>query len=40
MTIIKREALVARSPERLFALVNDVERYPEMYPWCRAVEIL
>jgi ribosome-associated toxin RatA of RatAB toxin-antitoxin module len=40
MTIIKRQALVARSPERLFALVNDVERYPEMYPWCRAVDIL
>ena len=40
MTIIKRQALIARSPERLFALVNDVERYPEMYPWCRSVDIL
>ena len=40
MTIIKRQALIARSPERLFALVNDVERYPQMYPWCRAVDVL
>ena len=40
MTIIRRQAVVARPPERLFALVNDVERYPEMYPWCRAVDVL
>ena len=31
---IKRHALIARPPERLFALVNDLERYPDMYPWC------
>lgn len=40
MTIIKRQALIARAPERLFALVNDVERYPEMYPWCQSVDVL
>lgn len=40
MTIIKRQALIARSPERLFALVNDVERYPAMYPWCQSVDVL
>lgn len=40
MTVIRREALVARAPERLFALVNAVERYPELFPWCRAVEVL
>lgn len=40
MTIIRRQALVAQPPERLFALVNDVERYPEMFPWCRAVDVL
>lgn len=37
---IKRHALIARPPDRLFALVNDLERYPDMYPWCRAVDIL
>lgn len=40
MTVIKRHALIAQAPERLFALVNDLERYPAMYPWCRAVDIL
>lgn len=40
MTIIRRQALIAQPPARLFALVNDVERYPQMYPWCRAVDVL
>ena len=29
-----RSALVAAPPERLLALINDVERYPEFLPWC------
>lgn len=29
-----RSALVAAPPEKLFALINDVERYPEFVPWC------
>ncbi len=40
MTTIRREALVARPPERLFALVNEVERYPELFPWCKSVDVL
>lgn len=40
MTVIRRQALIAQPPERLFELVNDVERYPQMYPWCSRVEIL
>ncbi|MDX2112302.1 MAG: type II toxin-antitoxin system RatA family toxin [Alphaproteobacteria bacterium] len=28
------------TPEQLFALVSDVERYPEFIPWCRAARIL
>lgn len=40
MTVIKRQALIDQPPERLFDLVNDLERYPSMYPWCRAVDIL
>ncbi len=27
------------SPEQLYALVIDVERYPEFIPWCRAARI-
>jgi coenzyme Q-binding protein COQ10 len=28
------------SPEQLFALVADVEHYPQFLPWCRAVRVL
>lgn len=28
------------TPRQLFALVADVERYPEFLPWCRAARIL
>lgn len=27
------------APEQLFALVADVEKYPEFLPWCRAARI-
>src|SRR3954447_19826626 len=27
------------SPEQLFALVADVERYPEFLPWCLGVRV-
>jgi ribosome-associated toxin RatA of RatAB toxin-antitoxin module len=40
MTVIHREALIPRPPAQLFALVNDVERYPQMYPWCSGVDVL
>lgn len=28
------------SPEQLFALVADVEKYPQFLPWCRAARIM
>jgi coenzyme Q-binding protein COQ10 len=28
------------SPQQLFALVIDIERYPEFLPWCRAARII
>ena len=28
------------SAERMFALVNDVRRYPEFVPWCAGAEVL
>ena len=28
------------TPEQLFALVADVEKYPQFLPWCRAARIL
>jgi ribosome-associated toxin RatA of RatAB toxin-antitoxin module len=34
MREVKHSALVAQPPRRLFALINDIERYPEFLPWC------
>jgi ribosome-associated toxin RatA of RatAB toxin-antitoxin module len=39
MREVKRSALVAQSPARLFALINDVERYPEFVPGCTHARI-
>jgi ribosome-associated toxin RatA of RatAB toxin-antitoxin module len=40
MRQIRRSALVAASPERMFDLINDVERYPEFVPGCKAAKVL
>ena len=40
MATIERSALVPFSAERMFALVNDVRRYPEFVPWCAGAEVL
>ena len=34
MREVKRSALVAQPPSRLFALINDIESYPRFVPWC------
>ncbi len=40
MRQIRRSVLVAASPERMFELINDVERYPEFVPGCAAAQVL
>lgn len=40
MKRIKREALVNYSAEQMFAIVNDVESYPEFLPWCGGAKVL
>ncbi|MBQ0744153.1 MAG: type II toxin-antitoxin system RatA family toxin [Pseudomonas sp.] len=40
MTHIQRSALLPYPAQRLFDLVNRVERYPEFLPWCAKAEIL
>ena len=40
MAALERSALVPFSAERMFALVNDVRRYPEFVPWCAGAEVL
>jgi ribosome-associated toxin RatA of RatAB toxin-antitoxin module len=39
MQVVERTALVTYSPAQMFALVNDVARYPEFLPWCVGVRV-
>ena len=32
--------ILSHSPEQLFKLVVDIERYPEFLPWCRGARIV
>jgi ribosome-associated toxin RatA of RatAB toxin-antitoxin module len=40
MRTIERSALVPHSPEQMFALVQDIERYPEFVPWVARATVL
>jgi ribosome-associated toxin RatA of RatAB toxin-antitoxin module len=40
MPTVRKSALVPHPPAALFALVEEVERYPEFLPWCAATEVL
>lgn len=39
MRKVDRSAIVPYSAERMFALVDDIEAYPDFLPWCRAARI-
>jgi ribosome-associated toxin RatA of RatAB toxin-antitoxin module len=39
MKQVKRSALVAVSRETMFAIVDDIERYPAFVPWCWKSEV-
>ena len=39
MREVKRSALVAESPARMYRLVNDIERYPEFVPGCTGARV-
>lgn len=34
MSIVSRSALVSHSAQQMFALVSEIESYPEFLPWC------
>ncbi len=36
---MKRSALIAESPARMYQLINDIERYPEFVPGCVAARV-
>ena len=40
MRKVHKNALVPYSASNMYALVNDVARYPEFLPWCRGSEVL
>jgi len=39
MQVVERSALVTYSAAEMFALVNDVSRYPEFLPWCVGAQV-
>jgi ribosome-associated toxin RatA of RatAB toxin-antitoxin module len=39
MREVKRSALVAQRPERMYELINDIEKYPDFVPWCSGARI-
>lgn len=40
MTVVRRVAFAPFSPAEMYALVNDVEAYPDFLPWCEAATVL
>lgn len=40
METVKRSALVPYSAQKMFALVADIESYPQFLPWCDGARIL
>lgn len=39
MKVVERSAIVPYSAAQMYALVNDVARYPEFLPWCDAARV-
>ena len=40
MREVKRSALVNKPPAELFALINDIESYPQFLPWCTHAQVV
>src|SRR5688572_3367129 len=40
MREVKRSALIAETPARMYELINDIERYPDFVPWCAAARVV
>lgn len=40
MAIVKRSAIVPYTAGQMYALVNDIEAYPEFLPWCRSSKVI
>jgi ribosome-associated toxin RatA of RatAB toxin-antitoxin module len=40
MREVKRSALVNKPPAVVFALINDIESYPQFVPWCTHARVI
>lgn len=40
MTTVNKNVIVPYSAKQMFELVNDIAKYPEFLPWCKASQIL
>ncbi len=40
MPLVQKSALVPHSAAEMFALVDDIERYPQFLPWCGGTRVL
>ena len=40
MREVKRSALVNKPPAEVFAIINDIESYPQFLPWCTHARVL
>jgi ribosome-associated toxin RatA of RatAB toxin-antitoxin module len=40
MREVKRSALVNKPPAVVFALINDIESYPQFVPWCTHAQVI
>ncbi|MBZ4194897.1 MAG: type II toxin-antitoxin system RatA family toxin [Candidatus Contendobacter sp.] len=40
MATVKKSALILYSAAEMYALVSDIEAYPQFLPWCRSTQIL
>jgi ribosome-associated toxin RatA of RatAB toxin-antitoxin module len=39
LSVVEKSVLVGHSAEEMFALVDEVERYPEFLPWCDGARV-
>jgi ribosome-associated toxin RatA of RatAB toxin-antitoxin module len=39
MREVRRSALVAQPAQSMFALINDIESYPQFLPWCTSAQV-
>ena len=40
MATVKKSALILYSAAEMYALVSDIEAYPDFLPWCRSTQVL